>query len=78
MINSIDNQEISMKVADVLRTLMAHRSVDLSIGDHQHIWMTVAEVVKTYENNSQIHNKQINPATGVAEVVDEQEVATNE
>ena len=70
MINKFDTGEIAAHVADVLRTKMSHRSVEMSGSDYEEILNFVSQVVSKYEDNKHVLDTQLNPHTGKAEVVD--------
>lgn len=69
MINSLDIEEISKGVTDVLRVRTQWNRIDLSSDDLAATRNFVTELLSKYEDDSNILNKQYNPATNETEEV---------
>lgn len=69
MINSLDIEEISKGIADVLRVRTQWLRVDLSSEDITNTVNFVTELLSKYADDKNILNKQFNPATNETEEV---------
>ena len=67
MINKYDAAEIAKATADGFRTRVAHRSVDITGDDYELVIKTCVDILESLVDNSQILDRQLNPATGRVE-----------
>lgn len=67
MINKMDAAEIAKATADAFRVRTAHRNVDISGNDYELIVKTCVDILEPLIDNSQILDRQLNPATGRVE-----------
>lgn len=67
MINKHDAAEIAKATADAFRTRVAHRNVDITGDDYELMIKTCVSILDPLIDNSQILDRQLNPATGRVE-----------
>lgn len=67
MINTIDIEEIATHVANNFRTRVSHLRVDITGEDYENVRDLAKNILTKYVDNSQILDRQLNPATGEVE-----------
>lgn len=58
MINRLDSEEIVKQTTDTFRTLMAHRSVDVSSDDYDAVRNFLKELLSNYVDNQKLTGVQ--------------------
>jgi hypothetical protein len=67
MINKHDAAEIAKATADAFRTRVSHRNVDITGDDYEAVITVCVSILEPLIDNSQVLDRQLNPATGRVE-----------
>ena len=64
MINKYDAAEIAKSTADTFRTRVSHHRVDITGAEYEAVIELCMSILADKVDNSQILDRQLNPATG--------------